>query len=56
MVVILKIGQNIEFAYEHGVEFFVRLPLLGDVLGTNPGGWQYWTWREVKAQRAAGVL
>ena len=28
----LKIGQSVEIEYERGVIFFVRLPLLGEVL------------------------
>ena len=49
-MVSLKIGKSIEVAYERGAEFFVRLPLLGDVLWLNSEGWQHWPWGEVKAQ------
>jgi hypothetical protein len=55
-MVSMKIGKSIELEYERGMVFFIRLPLLGEVLWTNLEGWQYWTWREVKAQRAAGLV
>jgi hypothetical protein len=45
-------GGRIEVGYERGSVFFVRLPLLGEVLWTDMEGWQYWTWRYVKAQQA----
>lgn len=51
-MVSLNIGKRIEIEYERGVVFFVRLPLLGDLLWQAGDGWQYWTWREVKEQRA----
>jgi hypothetical protein len=49
-------GKRIEVEYERGGIFFVRLPLLGEVLWTHTFGWEYWSAREVKRQRAAGLV
>ena len=45
-------GGRVEVEYQRGYIFFVRLPLFGEVLWMAGDGWQYWTAREVKAQRA----
>jgi hypothetical protein len=41
-------GRRFEIEYERGMVFFIRLPVLGDVLWTQTFGWEYWPWREVK--------
>jgi hypothetical protein len=33
---------RVEMEYQRGSLFFVRLPLLGEVLWTHVEGWQYW--------------
>ena len=43
-------GDRVEMEYQRGSVFFVRLPLLGDVLWTSLEGWQFWPWRQVRAQ------
>ncbi|HEU4367725.1 MAG TPA: hypothetical protein VFV05_05780 [Methylomirabilota bacterium] len=32
----------IEMEYQRGSVFFVRLPLLGELLWTHVEGWKYW--------------
>ena len=42
-------GNRIEIEYEREVAFFVRLPLLGELLWTHGDGWQHWPGANVKA-------
>jgi hypothetical protein len=55
-------SKRVEVEYTRGVIFFVRLPLLGEVLCTRVEAWRFWPWPTVKAalqrntneRRAAG--
>jgi hypothetical protein len=43
-------SKRVEVEYSRGYIFFVRFPLLGEVLWIRPEGWQFWPWRSVKAE------
>jgi hypothetical protein len=44
-------SKRVEVEYSRGFIFFVRLPLVGEVLWTRTNGWQYWSSREANAKQ-----